>query len=555
MRLILGITLLATSVFMSCDFTGGGGGGGTGTGQVADDNENVFEPSSEGISLSFNRVSGPGSLSSIEIIISISKNSEPVLNAKPVVSASKGNLSAVTELGNGLYRAQLDPDQTGEYPITVSYNGKSVSETPIVLYGVDNALGQPMSVSGFVNTAGYEDGVTVSPDGEYLFVQTGPHYFMGVFLMQASKANGGCGGAMNRLGAVDGSYTQCKHTWIDSLIGSYSAPERPGFFSARFSGAQLLHNSVSWDIGNNAAPNYAMSTMFYGFKRQEDGSFKEPFYLAFDDQGDGLINPYGMSFMMNGDGTATMTYTFDDPTDPDMVDFDGNGSDDAQSYFDVYTTQIELGKNNILGTFVPSGTPGTHPVRSTPFASQVVNFGKIGIEGLAGTQGNSHLFYNDAKQIQSVWVDDEFDSGGDHGEISVHVLQSGNFPNGSWSKVTLPSPINIAGESDEIQPFFTGESLLFTRSGTANPSIWYSLYSGEQNATDYAKSANWSTPVEILAHDPNLLVGNIVAVGEPTVADYKGKSYVYFVYGYIRGFDVASGLYDIDMQAGFVEVK
>jgi len=341
MRLILGITLLATSVFMSCDFAGNSGDSGAGA-----RDENVFEPSGDGISLKFNRIDGPGSLSSIEIIISLSKDSEAVLNAQPSVSSAKGNLSAVTELGDGLYRAQLDPDSTGEYPITVSYNSKSVSETPIVLYGVDDAFGQPMSVSGYVNTAGYEDGLTVSPDGEYLFVQTGPHYFMGVFLMQASKASGGCGGAMNRLGAVDGSYTQCEHTWIDSLIGSYTAPERPGFFDARFSGNQMLHNSVSWGVANNAAPNYAMSTMFYGFKRQADGSFKEPFYIAFDDQGDALINPYGMSFMMNGDGTATMTYTFDDPTDPDMVDFDANGSADAQSYFDVYTTQIELGKNN-----------------------------------------------------------------------------------------------------------------------------------------------------------------------------------------------------------------
>lgn len=550
MRLILGITLLATSVFMSCDFAGNSGDSGAGA-----RDENVFEPSGDGISLKFNRIDGPGSLSSIEIIISLSKDSEAVLNAQPSVSSAKGNLSAVTELGDGLYRAQLDPDSTGEYPITVSYNSKSVSETPIVLYGVDDAFGQPMSVSGYVNTAGYEDGLTVSPDGEYLFVQTGPHYFMGVFLMQASKASGGCGGAMNRLGAVDGSYTQCEHTWIDSLIGSYTAPERPGFFDARFSGNQMLHNSVSWGVANNAAPNYAMSTMFYGFKRQADGSFKEPFYIAFDDQGDALINPYGMSFMMNGDGTATMTYTFDDPTDPDMVDFDANGSADAQSYFDVYTTQIELGKNNILGSFVASSTPGTHPVRSSPFPSQLVNFGNLGLDGIAGTQGNSHLFYNDAKQIQSIWVDDEFDSGGDHGEISVHVLQSGSFPNGTWTKVVLPSPVNIAGESDEIQPFFTGESLLFTRSGSSNPSVWFSVYSGGHSASEYANASNWSTPVKVLANDPNLQIGNIITIGEPTVAEYQGRSIVYFIYGYIRAFDSASGLYDVDMQAGYVEVK
>ena len=87
---------------------------------------------------------------------------------------------------------------------------------------------------------------------------------------------------------------------------------------------------------------------------------------------------FGLSFMMNGDGTATTLFTLNDLTDPDMVDFDGNGTDDAESYFDVYTSQVIMGQNNILGSFVFSGTRGTHPVRGTEFNSELVNFGKIG---------------------------------------------------------------------------------------------------------------------------------------------------------------------------------
>jgi hypothetical protein len=506
------------------------------------------------LSLEFNRIPVASNLSNIEVIVYVSSNGVALNDIAPVFSASKGSMSAVTPLTGGKYRIVITPTQTGEHPVTVTYKGQTLTRTPLVLKEVDAAWGQPMSVAGLVNTAGYEDGVTITPDGEYLFVQTGPHYFMGVFAMQSARINSGCGGAMNRL-----IPTRCTHPWVNDLIGSYTAPERPGFFDGRFMGMSMRHNANSWGMGDELAPNFAMATMFYGFKRQSDGSFREPFYLAFEDVNDAIMNPFGLSFMMNGDGTATTLFTFNDPTDPDMVDFDGNGSDDAESFFDVYTTQVQLGQNNILGEFVFSGTTGTHPVRGSNFNSSLVDFGKIGINGIAGTQGNSHLYYDSNRVVKSIWVDDEFDTGGDHGELSVHVLTSGNFPNGSWTKVTLPSNVNIAGSSDEIQPFFTGEGLYFTRSGIINPEVWYVAYTGADTVAGYANNANWGTPRKILAMDALMTQDRVTAIGEPTIATYKGSTYLYFVYGYLREYDgdppARTGLWDVNMQAGYIKLN
>jgi len=468
-----------------------------------------------------------------------------------VIALNQGSRNAVSEISPGIYQFTVTPVQTGEHEVSVSYGSVNSTKTALVVDGVHADWGQPESVRGLVNTAGYEDGVTITPDGEYLFVQYGPIYFSGIFLFNTPRANGGCEG--NRLEYPAGTPNRCTHEWIDSTIGPYTGPERPGFFDGRFSGTTMLHNANSWGIGIEEAPIFAPSTMFYGFHKQADGSFAEPFYIAFDDVNDGIINTYGLSFMMHNDGTATALFTLDDPSDPDMVDLDGDMIDDVQSYFDVYTAEVTMGQNNILGTFVASGTPGTPPVRGAPFPAQLVNFGKTGLDGIAGTQGNSHL-YESGGNVLSIWTDDEHDSGGDHGELSVYVLTSGSFPGGTWTKIVLPNVVNLADPSDEIQPFFTGSGLYFTRiSDTAWPQIYYSSYSGTHSSTDFQSTGNWGTPEVILSVTTADAVGKVTAIGEPTIANVNGTEYLYFVYGIIRGYDATSGLADIDMQAGFVK--
>jgi hypothetical protein len=470
----------------------------------------------------------------------------------------QGSANAVTEISTGQYQFTVTPVQTGEHEVTISYGGVSKTATALVVAGVHAGWGQPMSVSGLVNTAGYEDGVTITPDGEYLFVQYGPIYFSGIQLFVLDRASGGCGG--DRL-----SPSRCTHEWIDSTIGPYTGPERPGFFDGRFSGTTQLHNAASWGLGDEEAFLFAPSTMFYGFKKQADGSFAEPFYLAFEDENDGIINAYGLSFMLHGDGTATALYTINDPTDPDMVDLNGDGSEVVESFFDVFTSEITLGQDTNLGTFVASGTPGTPPMRGAQFPSRLVNFGKTGINGIAGTQGNPHL-YASGGTVQSIWTDDEHDAriaGSDRGDVSAYVRTAGSFPDATWSKVILPSVINQPSPVDETQPFFTGSGLYFTRiSDVALPEIYYSACAaGTQSVTDFSNAGNWTTPEVILSVDNTGFVGNaddigkVTAIGEPTIANVGGTEYLYFVYGIIRGYDATSGLADINMQAGFVKKK
>jgi hypothetical protein len=532
------ILMLCSLLLAACG--GGGSSGSTAT--------SVYS-----ISLTFSRDTG-STPNPFQVTASLYKDGEVETGAAANldITLDRGSQGVVSEIAPGQYQFTVTPTGTGEYPVTVSYHGVSVQRTALVLAGVQTGWGQPMAVAGLVNTPGYEDGVTVSGDGQYLFVQYGPLYFSAIQLFNTPRANGGCGG--DRLNP-----TRCSHPWLDNTIGPYAAPERPGFFTGRIdvSNGTNLHNANSWMVGDDQSPIFAPSTMFYGFKRQADGSYAEPFYLTFADDNDALANPYGMSFVLHGDGTATMAFAFDDPADSDMVDVNGDGSLMVASGADVYTDNITLGHNTNLGTLIPSGVPGTHPIHGSPFASQLVNFGKTGTNGIYGTQGNPHLYAGNGS-IKSIWTDDEQDSDSDRGDLSVYVLTAGTFPNGSWSKLVLPTVINQALPSNEIQPFFTGSGLYFTRSSdTELPAIYYSAYSGAQTLGDYQNANNWTTPTKLLsaakftpANPAD--IGKIVAVGEPTLAHYAGHDYLYFVYGYIRGFDSVSGLPDIDMQAGYI---
>ncbi len=490
------------------------------------------------ITLTFTRVESAG-YDPFTVDAVITGNGSPVGGITPSVTVDRGTTGTVTESVEGTYRFTVTPAQTGEHRVTVSYSGISTSGTALVLEDVHTDWGQPMSVEGYVNTEGYEDGVTITPDGEYLFVQTGPYRFSSLFVYNEPRTNGGCN---NEDGNPfdDRLYpSRCEHPWINETCGTYTAPERPGFFSGRFSGTTQLHNAASWGVAVDGTPNYAMTTLFYGFKKQSDGSFREPFLMAFYDLDDGIISPYGLSFMKNSDGTHTIIFSLKD-------------SFTTGESFDVYTLNKTLGRDINLGDY----DPGSPPTRGSYFPSTLVDFGDN-----SGTQGNPFLHYDTNGNILSIWTDDEYDGAADpdYKKLSVYVLESGSFPStGTWTKVLLPSNVNQGGK-EAIQPTFTGNGLYFTE----DTSVVYSAYSGTHSAADLGNNGNWTAPLVILQKDttiPGLKVteadiGKIIAIGEPTVATVSGKEVLYFVYGYIRGFDSITGIADIDMQAGFVEKK
>ena len=175
------------------------------------------------IELVFSRIDNASGLDPFMVTAIVFKDGTPSADLSPAVQLQRGSHNGINDLGNGRYRFTVTPVQTGEHKVTVSYENASQSRTALVFASVHADWGQPMAVAGLVNTEGYEDGVTISPDGQYLFVQTGPQYFSGLFIFLEARVNGGCGG--DRL-----LPTVCNHPWIDTLPGPYTAPQRPGFF-------------------------------------------------------------------------------------------------------------------------------------------------------------------------------------------------------------------------------------------------------------------------------------------------------------------------------------
>ena len=508
-------------------------------------------------SVQLNRKDVIDGLDQIEILVELVSGSKPSAGMKDRLELEipEGmTASDFSETEDGIYQTLLTPSRTGEFEITVSENTVfGISETlhPLVLADVHEDWGQPMTVEGLVNTEGYEDGIAISPDGEYLFVQYSPAYFSGLILFNFSREDGGCGG--DRL-----SPERCTHPWIDNTIGPVSAPERPDFYTTRINeDGTWRHNSVSWGMGDDTLNLFSVSNVFYGFKRQLDGSYREPFMIAFDDEGDGISSPFGLSVLPDygSSDNYLLALSFNAPDDTESVDFDDNGTADAESLLDIYTLQSALGDPINLGNFNYSGTPGTPPQLDSSFGLTKVGFSDVGIEGIAGTQGNPHL-YRESSTVSSIWTDDEYDEkgpGSDHGELSVYVNLTDSYPSSSWQKVVLPAPVNLADPSQEIQPFFTGTELYFTRSNdTELPAVWMSQYSGTHTQADFGNTALWATPVKVLAASSDQEIGNIIAIGEPTVGTIDGDEVMFFVYGVVRGFDETSGLADINMQAGYV---
>jgi hypothetical protein len=489
------------------------------------------------------------------VLVSIRRDGEAVLGASEEITLqlASGSASDVIELAGGEYSATLTPSQTGELPVTIGYEDQLVTRTPIVLGTVHPDWGQPMSVEGLVNTPGYEDGPTITADGSYLFVQYGPIYFSALIAFDLPRSIGGCEG--HRLEYPLGTLNRCTHEWFDGSIGPYSAPERPGFFDGRIINGVNLHNAASWGIGIEETVIYAPSTMFYGFARQADGSYAEPFYVAFYDENDGIINPYGLSFRLNGDGTATTLLTMNDPSDGPTIDLDGDGNVDVESGFDLYAAEIVLGFDTRLGSYLYSGTPGTPPVKGTDFIAQKVELGNVGTQGNAGTQGNSHV-YEEGGSIASVWTDDEYDTGGDRGNLSVHLLDSGAFPAGAWTKLELPSDINQAAPENETQPFFTGTELFYAISNDLeNPSVVFNEYTGLHDQASFADNNNWSARETVLAGSTGVGLGEIIAVGEPTVAMIDGAQHLFFVYVVVREEDASMPIPDVNMQVGYIRKR
>lgn len=464
------------------------------------------------LTLRFERIPQTG-LDDVRVVATLSQGGEPRPGKTLTLTVPRGAPSAVTDAGDGTYAFTISPAGTGIYPVTIAYGGASITRKALVLTTVAEGLGQPMLVPGLVNTDGYEDGISITPDGQYLFIQYGPVYFSGIFNHASICAEAGW--SMYNLTTCPG---KTDADWIFNTIGPYGTSDRPLFPDGGIRDGQLMHIGIT--VPTVASRIVLFPTVFYGFKRQADGTFAEPFKVAFNDSR-GVNGPFGISFQMIDATHARVLFAWDN--------YFNNLGDDKP---DIYHGVITMGTTNNLGDVAFSGEF---------FASITPNVTPVGFSSHLGVQGNPHLYYDGANDIRSIWTDDEQIS---H-DVSVYRLTGGAFPDGVWTPTTLPAKISTV--ASESQPFFTGSHLIVNR----DVRIEAHAFTGT-GESEYNLDAAWGDAVTLLASGDPALDG-IYGIGEPTIAKFGGKTYLYFAYVENREIRV-SGRYDFDLGAAFVEI-
>ena len=463
------------------------------------------------------------------VTVTLNNNGSPLSGETLSLNVPKGSTSSITDNLDGTYSFTVTPSETGEYPVTVSYQGSSISRTAIVLDSNLSGTGQPMMVPGdYVNTEGYEDGATITPDGEYLFVQYGPVYFSGIINF-SSICDSSSYSAGYDLNTCDGNTNS---ELVFNTVGPYANYQRPNFPTANISSNKLLHldDLVLSGYFNGIV---AFPTVFYGFKRQSDGTFAEPFKLAFNDE-KGVNGPFGPSFVMNNDGTAQFLIAWNNYFDGNADGGTTTGEDDKP---DIYYGSLTLGSEKNLGDVTFASNDG--------FTSITPNITPVGFSSHSGVQGNPHATTDSSGNIIAIWTDDEQSS---H-DLSVYRLTSGTFPNGTWTLDTLPSKISTG--SEENQPFFTGDKLYFRR-GSNIVYHDYTPTNGSCSST-YTHNDCWGDETIVIGANGNSDIGEIFTVGEPTIATYNNKDYLYFVY-VVRRENSAVTLNDYNINVGFLEI-
>jgi hypothetical protein len=490
----------------------------------AQDGESPSSPPVQ-LNVSFLRQTGAAP-APFSVQVTATRDGQAVQGLLPRVTAAQAaSISAVTQTGPSEYQASVQPAGFGPLAVSVSAGGTTVVRTAVVLttYGT-GVIRQPMAIPGdLVNSDGYEDGVTIIPDGQFLFIQYGPFHFSGLSLISSI-----CSSALLSIGYdLNGCSGRANSSLVFSTVGPSTGPARPGFPSQGINGNGTLKHLPSVVVGGVANGILGFPTAFYGFRRQPDGSFGEPFKVAFDDER-GLNGPFGLSFRPNTNGTTDFAVAWNNY-------FNDLGDDKA----DIYTGNMTLGQAHSLGEVVYSGETFTSispTVSPAPFSSHV------------GTQGNPYLELDPATgQVRSIWTDDEAST---H-DLSVYRLTSGAYPNGTWVRDTLPAVINTAGS--ESQPTFVDGRLYLNR----DVKIVYHEHRSQNGSCGggYSHADCWGPEVLLLAGSGGSSPGDVFGVGEPTVATVAGQRLLYFVYVRSRENLNVSGLPDFDLDAGFVEIE
>ncbi|MBF0197650.1 MAG: hypothetical protein HQL32_08060 [Planctomycetes bacterium] len=468
------------------------------------------------ISAELKRIPGPG-LDAVLVSCSLSMDGQPVLS-EPEIQADRGSLGFLEAVAPGKWEVVLTPAGTGLHSITMRSGDVNKTVHPIVCEQLSDDWGQARLVEGLVNSQGYEDGAHISKDGEWLFVHYGPVYMSGI---------------LSHFGDID-------HPLNTNAIGPYAAPLRPGFYDTRIVDGTIEHYSTLLpELGQMFLP----PTMFYGFHRQADSSFAEPFPIGINDAEGASSNAFGIC-LVPGTDNPIVVFALEHYFDKDEYGVDLDTS------HDIYSSPLTLGQVNELANW-KRGTESSMEIIEDAKGMQVLNLP----EQVLG-QGNPMVSQNNAGTY-ALWTDAEYlPAGGADSwnneqyfeNISVHEL-SGDWATGSWSLSILPEPIN-GSDSHERQPFFTGTQLYFARDDATMP---VTIMSSDYLGGPFEMSTSWSEPtVEISAGTGRFEAGSLLAVGEPTIATRTGGDEMYFIAVLSRGTIGNDDDLDLDGQVAMV---
>ncbi len=401
----------------------------------------------------------------------------PVTGLLPAVTAAGGTASEVTEKGAGDYVVTVTPTAMDrEVQIQADAGGVHAEKTAIVLTSVDDGWEQAEAIDGLVNTPGWEDGASVSADGEWLLVGT----YVPLDVLTCLALDGGVPDSPS----------------CNTVLGPYTAPERPDMLGAERIVSPTKIKQACPDLGFPAdggeTPFAVPPVAAYGFHRQTDGSYAEPFVIGF--AADGCLGPYGFSFAgpIAGDAAGVL-FANDDPLT--------SGAADTAN--DLHWAPLTLGKKNILATYSYDGAKVN--------VSDALAV-RLDLPDLAGTQGNVNLSGG------RLWWDDESAPGPDRQLYVADV--TGDLPEGPIA------PAQVVGASrpgvEDIQPALDGAALYWMGEGQI-------VTSDLTTGADPAAPASWSSAKVILGHGASPDAG-VVALGEPTVAHAGAETWLYFVY-------------------------
>lgn len=456
-----------------------------------------------GLSVAYDRVVAEG-LQLISVTATLTSNGAPVTGAAVTVTTVDGVYSAVTELGAGRYLAFVLPyAPSGHVRLVTSGGGKVLPHTALMLPQLAETWGLAEPVPGLVNTPGYEDSAEVSPDGEWLLVSDYSPVDLVCCLI------GTCGATPAP--RLDPAGAHC-NTSLGPTTGS-ARPRLPGL--SRVISPTVIHDeapSIGYDMPDGVDLPVALPPLTgYGFRRQADGSFRQPFLLGF--KVDGVSTPFGYTFAGPVVGSsATLVFAYDDLRNV-------RGDYEPSTGVDVFRDPVTLGVDHNFGTFSvdAQGRPVTDRFPTA-----------IPLPDRAGQQGNP------AVSSDGLWFDTE-------NEAEDLFFAAGN-PLGS---ATLAAPVKVALSQSvrhETQPYLHQGRLYFAADQAAI------LSSARAPGGNPALATTWGAERLELAAEVSTRVGAVIAIGEPSLSVRGGVSSLYFIYA----LKTATGL---DLNVGRVAAR